>query len=353
MKAVKKSLAIILLILVSLLSLTNCAGIDFLPKPAEVRICIDLAVNGNSVLPRVAVQKTLFQLNGFEDVLNFSGSFNDELDIPGYELEFIPYDKNDPQVRLEAIQKMRDEIAAGKGPDILICACFDSPDNVVEGGRLFPDVKQAMEEDIFLPLDDYFEVLELGDHCQPLLDGGKDSQGRQVVIPVTFSVPVTLTADGESMDFLPDMRNICNNYMSASYQDFVSRHPDYNMEPQLNEDGEVVAQVAMYCAVNKNSACLEKVLGDKEAPEEGGNPGKLKSFIRKETQQCGSMFCLGSPEEGQMLSAVESMSPLAPNEYYDFWPYGDLDWQFATQEQYQKWADVCSRITKVEFPADN
>mgnify|MGYP001144278985 CR=1 FL=1 len=302
-----RPLFILLLTLVLLLPLPSCAG----KEHADVRLCIDLAVNGDSSIPLIAVQKTIFEISGPMDIPDFTGNFSKVWDIPGLDLEFIEFDENDPQVRLDSIKKVRDEIAAGKGPDVFMCACYDTPENVVEGGRLFPDVKQAMEEDIFLPLDDYYDDLELRYFCQPLLDGGKNSQGQQVVIPVTFSVPVTITADGESMDFLPDPRNIICNGKRGGPEEFIELHPDFSMEPRLDDNGEVAAQVAVYCAVNKNTACLDKALE------------VFAFFISKEIQGGGYMYWVGPPDEGQMHSVVKTASPLPYKELFDSTkPYG-------------------------------
>ena len=90
-----------------------------------------------------------------------SGSVDDFFSyVPGNGKSFLIITETLPpegQERSAALTRIRTEILAGKGPDVFICTCW-VPGFGEEGLFKFPN--QAMENRIFLPLDDYISGAE-------------------------------------------------------------------------------------------------------------------------------------------------------------------------------------------------
>ena len=108
------------------------------------------------------------------------------------EFDSIP---NEVSARKIAIERIRTEIMAGEGPDVFIVAGSNS---------LFPIPEKAMQEGVFLTLDEYIENAELGDWdnlTQPVLEAGRTEEGQQLV-PMMYTLPVTIYSK-ESMPEMP------------------------------------------------------------------------------------------------------------------------------------------------------
>ncbi len=119
------------------------------------------------------------------------------------ELELIPSDETQSAERETALQKVRTEIMTGGGPDVFVCKA-DTVDYLYEE-RLFPYVEKAILDGLFLPLDDLMEravLTNFGDLCAPVLEGGKDKDGHQAVIPMSYTMGVDIywAADLPSYD---------------------------------------------------------------------------------------------------------------------------------------------------------
>ena len=81
--------------------------------------------------------------------------------------------------------RIRAEIPAGKGPDLL----YDY------GGSLIPDIYKAMAAGSFLDLGGYMETdtdFDRTDCVEGVLDGGL-FQGKQFVVPVAYEMPILIT----------------------------------------------------------------------------------------------------------------------------------------------------------------
>ena len=108
------------------------------------------------------------------------------------EFDSIP---NEGSARKIAIERIRTEIMAGEGPDVFI---------VASSNWLFPIPEKAMQEGVFLTLDEYIQNAELGDWdslTQPVLEAGRTEEGQQLV-PMMYTLPVTIYSK-ESMPEMP------------------------------------------------------------------------------------------------------------------------------------------------------
>lgn len=122
--------------------------------------------------------------------------------------------------RAEELEKLRTEILTGNGPDLYLLPTeqingltdektepiIDSYGNnlgflratVEDVEPLFPDVRQAMENGVFLDLSAYYDQDELTRGLQSdVMDGGV-LDGRRLVLPLGWNMPV-LYADRESL----------------------------------------------------------------------------------------------------------------------------------------------------------
>lgn len=112
--------------------------------------------------------------------------------------------------REASLQNVRTEIMAGEGPDMFILSTWNQDDitwdssNGIEYPRiepLFKSVEDAMNNAIFLVLDQYIEeseYIDLENHSKPIMDAGRNELG-QVVLPLHYTVPMFL-ADKQYLD---------------------------------------------------------------------------------------------------------------------------------------------------------
>ncbi|WP_322169897.1 hypothetical protein [Acutalibacter caecimuris] len=114
------------------------------------------------------------------------------LRVPGNQKEFNLLTETIPEEgaqRENALTRIRTEIMAGKGPDVFICN--SSPlQSGKDGLFLFP--RQAMENRIFLPLDDYIAQAEQmeWDRLQPqVMEAGRNEEG-QLLVPLTYEIGI-------------------------------------------------------------------------------------------------------------------------------------------------------------------
>jgi len=106
--------------------------------------------------------------------------------------ENVTYDfiEGQGETRDAALTRIRAELMAGAGPDVFVI-CHDqySPNN------LFKFVEKKMEENVFLSLDAYMEESQFMDVSrmnQTILNGGKNSSGQQMLIPLRYTFPTTV-----------------------------------------------------------------------------------------------------------------------------------------------------------------
>lgn len=136
--------------------------------------------NGWTDLPQVNICVDLGTVVTFPDSL-IPGAYKEFVPIT----EVLPVDGPDRENRLTSL---RTEMMAGKGPDLFICAqdTFYSPEG--RGQALFPFPDQAMENHIFLPLDEYIanaQYMEWDKQLPVLMEAGKNEEG-QLIIPMLY-----------------------------------------------------------------------------------------------------------------------------------------------------------------------
>lgn len=156
-----------------------------------LRICVDLGSNMDEWQGVSEQEKSLKSL--VADLDFYSKYYH----IPASEeikLEIIPSSEEKPSERSAALQRVRTEIMTGGGPDVFVCRTEGSYEDQFDlsESRLFPYVDKAIQEDCFLPLDDYLESLEMtnwNDLSPEIMAGGKNGRGEQVLIPMRYSIP--------------------------------------------------------------------------------------------------------------------------------------------------------------------
>lgn len=89
-----------------------------------------------------------------------------------------------------ALTRLRAELMAGAGPDVFLVS-----QKQYTNSNLFKFVEKKMEDSIFLSLDAYIEKAEFMDtsRMQPaVLNGGKNTKGQQMLIPLRYTFPATI-----------------------------------------------------------------------------------------------------------------------------------------------------------------
>ncbi len=255
-----KKLIAFLMVLV-LICLTACGGETSVKHTEDVlvygkaetkdplRICVDLQnfATSDMTWEHRAVNDFIYSLKhtaGLENVV----------------VEYIPspYDMDDfradTSARSTAIDRIRVEIMSGGGPDVFLSTYmvyhgengfleFDQTDS------LFKYPEKAMENGIFLPLDEYMEnntrFTEWDKLTQPVLEAGRNEEGQQI-IPLNYTFPLLCYPKSEwehisdkkytwndmltNPDLLPislDMAN-CGHASEGMNVTFNEFYPDYD-----------------------------------------------------------------------------------------------------------------------------
>lgn len=92
--------------------------------------------------------------------------------------------------RENELQRVRAGIMAGDGPDIYFLPTVTPM--LMEG--VFPNVPEAMNNGIFLPLDEYIEdseVFSAEDYIRPIFEAGRTQRG-QMVVPLLYDLPMVI-----------------------------------------------------------------------------------------------------------------------------------------------------------------
>jgi len=133
-------------------------------------------------------------LNRVDTVLNeFLMSLEQTGGLSEVQILYVPKHGADRETKLD---RLRVEIMSGAGPDVFIMNCAkgyyetthgQSDDSLIK----FPEM--AMENGLFLPLDDYMEnntrFTEWDKLTQPVLAAGRNWEGQQI-IPVAYTMPL-------------------------------------------------------------------------------------------------------------------------------------------------------------------
>ncbi len=180
-----------------------------------LRICVDL-VHGGSPDTEV-MDDFLYRLEntaGISDVI----------------IEYIPSQytsgwgiKEDNSIRATAMDRIRAEIMAGGGPDVFIMQYHSYVDRELDGAInydktncLFKYPEKAMENGLFLPLDELIEnntvLTEWDKLTQPVLEAGRNEEGQQIV-PLNYQMPL-LCYPKSVWEHIPDKKYTWNDMLT-------------------------------------------------------------------------------------------------------------------------------------------
>lgn len=184
------------MIIVSLLVLlSGCLQEENRP----LTVCVDIkdimafSVDSGSIKSQEDYEKTAVE--SFKSVLKDYGGPEDIV------FELIPAS---PQERKSALSRIRTEITSGKGPDVFILNCVS--DRFTEA--LFKSPRAAMDNNIFLPLDEYIDkakYMEWDKLSPEIMKAGENSEG-QILLPLTYTFPISVFRKQDiSSDLSPDM----------------------------------------------------------------------------------------------------------------------------------------------------
>ena len=168
--------------------LTSCTQ----QKPAALHILLDVCGDSRSAAEAEA------KMENFITNMAYSG-------IPiEAEIEVMPVTGSD---RKAALQRVRTEIASGKGPDVFI---LSAEPRTVNAEPLFGFPECAMDDGRFLVLDELIEKAQFmeWDKLTPaVMEAGRTEDG-QMLLPLTYTFPVTVFRKGEAaLELSPDRSN--------------------------------------------------------------------------------------------------------------------------------------------------
>lgn len=189
------------------------------------------------------------------------------LEVPGSEREFHvsvePLPRESAE-RSNCLTRMRTEMMAGKGPDLFVLSLRYSNFGVTASGSefeflepLFAFPEKAMDNRLFLPLDEYMENAKLTDFdrlMSPLMELGHNEEGQQI-IPLTydfdvgmfdtavFDIPMESTG---TMQEMLDSGSLALEYfaggMAGMPLSYFTREADYDKDTLLLTEEELFQQ---------------------------------------------------------------------------------------------------------------
>ena len=224
----KRFMAILLAAVLVLSLFTGCSGSSKVPDDLKVygdtesrdplRICVDLDTSASSD-PTYASSS----MNDFVYALKSTLGYDD------VRIEYIqsPYsfegglDRNNVAVRSTAVDRLRVEILSGGGPDLFLMAymAYGGPQGVETEtiDILFKYPQKAMENGLFLPLDDYMEnhteYAEWDKFPEGVMAAGRNAEGQQI-IPMSYSIPLLVLPKTE-FDHTPTRQYTWNDLLTA------------------------------------------------------------------------------------------------------------------------------------------
>ena len=196
MSSIKKVLSVILILALALVAFGGLGGCGS-GKPLRVYVEGLCSPYNNEVLAEELSAK-LKELKG-----------------PAVEFEFLP---NDPQEAETTRTRLREEIAAGEGPDVFLIGSASTDGQ--EQDRLFPLPEKAMEQGVFLALDPYIEKAEF---LRPekvtagAMAAGINRTGEQVLFPLSDRMPVAIFLKEET-DYVPSKDFTWNDMVNDESQ---------------------------------------------------------------------------------------------------------------------------------------
>jgi len=205
------------LMVLALLCLTACGNMS------SVRCTDDVMVYGDMKAKdplRICIDMYHAASFGYEGMEEFLERLNGLVGLSDVIIECIPSDQDEngrlqeTSVRAAALDRIRAEIMAGEGPDVFIMEyryMIDRLSYEVDYGKtncLFKYPEKAMENGIFLPLDEYMEnstqLTEWDKQIEAVLAAGQNDEGQQI-IPLNYSFPL-LAYPKTTGEHIPDKK---------------------------------------------------------------------------------------------------------------------------------------------------
>lgn len=228
----RKDFVVLVLVLAFLFSCLGCSTENG-SKPGErstsdepLRICLDLAyLSIENESPEYSYESAVEgAAQGLMTEVMARGGADD------YVIEAIPKEE---AARRSMLTKLRTEIMSGEGPDVFIMGCdtsrFDAKD------MLFPIPENAMQNGLFLPLDEYMadgtKYTEWDKLQQTVLSAGKNDEG-QLIIPIAYTVPVAFFRASD-VAFRPDEKTTWDDMLEDSTGVLSSAASWFNMNEAL------------------------------------------------------------------------------------------------------------------------
>lgn len=172
--------------------------------------------------------------------------------------------KTDTTERDIYLTHLRTEIMAGKGPDVFISACYSDE----EYSPMFPYPIQAMNNRLFLPLDEYIQNSDSieWDKLFPLvMEKGRNAEGQQLV-PLTYAFPLFLY-DQEQFR-LQAQRPMTWDQMRASQEEMVYEPVKYTDLSDLfgepcdyDKDAPAITEEELFARC-QDRAAIEPIMGE-------------------------------------------------------------------------------------------
>lgn len=201
----------------------------------------------------------------------------------GCEVELIEISGDGSAEELK-LTELRTEIMAGEGPDLFILECL-SPEPEVTYSNLFRDVEKAMEDGMFLPLDEYLEnakYMDIRTWNQTVLNVGKTEKG-QVVLPLYYRLPAyVFKSDDLSGQSIPDSWDellapdspVRNDLWYNDFAYSFGKLADYQTGELLFSEEELKTYVEMFCSMldegdaqNEQQEFPEPIVGGYISPD--------------------------------------------------------------------------------------
>jgi len=221
---IKKIIACLMVLV--LLCLTACGNMSSVRCADDVmvygdtkakdplRVCIDM-YHGSGSAETELMTEFLERLNGL-------------VELSDVIVEWIPSNQDgngrllDSSVRAAALDRIRAEIMAGEGPDVFIMEYTGATDPLThmldpdKTNCLFKYPEKAMENGVFLPLDEYMEnntqLTEWDKQIEAVLAAGQNDEGQQI-IPLNYSFPL-LAYPKTAGEHIPDKKYTWNDMLT-------------------------------------------------------------------------------------------------------------------------------------------
>ncbi len=259
MKAMKNTTRLIVILCFICFTISGC------DKPVDSLVSVEHSTGNSLPFLNVCVDVPSSRGSSWENFLStIRGNGKDFIVIT----ETIPAQGSE---RDAALTHLRTEIMAGKGPDVFICDCIDPYfiGTGKESQALFPFPENAMDNRIFLPLDEYIadsDSLEWDNQLPNIMAAGKNEEGQQL-LPFSYSFTVA-AFDREQYNLSEDLPMTWNEMLEStdplvqyaagiiSFPGAMGKVADYEAEEPAFSESDLLT-------------CAEQIWGQKEKQSNG------------------------------------------------------------------------------------